>query len=128
MARTPMVLLTTVQDAFHGRVVAARLGADGIVSELRGAVGATYPLGGVVELWVEAGAAGDAAELLLADEAAAMLEEAELAVDPRRGHAPGTSARPGALWSALRRRAPWAMVAAALAGAALASWAGLGGI
>src|SRR5205814_4382028 len=34
----PMVHLTTAASSFHARVVAARLGADGIVTELHGGV------------------------------------------------------------------------------------------
>lgn len=62
-----MVHLTTVGNAFHGRVVMARLGADGILAELRGAVGATYPLAGLVEVYVDAEEAEAAHQLLLAD-------------------------------------------------------------
>lgn len=73
MARRAMVHLTTVGDAFHGRVVMARLGADGILAELRGAVGATYPLAGLVEIYVDAQEAEAARQLLLADAVDAVL-------------------------------------------------------
>ncbi len=79
-----MVYLTTVTGLFHARVVAARLGADGILTELRGDVGATYPLGGQVEVFVESELAEEARHLLLADEAAAALAAAdESAPGPR---------------------------------------------
>ncbi len=68
-----MVHLTTVGDAFHVRVVMARLGADGILAELRGAVGATYPLAGLVEVYVDADEEGAARQLLLADAVDAVL-------------------------------------------------------
>ncbi len=45
--------LTTVEGAFAARVLAARLGADGIVAELRGAaMDNVYPLPGPVEVYV----------------------------------------------------------------------------
>ena len=47
-----MVLLATLPGAFHAQVVAARLGADGVVTELRGAVGGPLPVTGEVEVWV----------------------------------------------------------------------------
>lgn len=48
-----MVHLTTVDSAFEARVLAARLGADGIVAQLRGAaLDNVYPLPGPVEVLV----------------------------------------------------------------------------
>jgi hypothetical protein len=47
-----MVLLATLPGAFHAQVVAARLGADGVVTELRGAVGGPLPMTGEVQVWV----------------------------------------------------------------------------
>jgi hypothetical protein len=48
-----MVHLTTVSSAFEARVLAARLGADGIVTELRGnALDNVYPFPGQVEVYV----------------------------------------------------------------------------
>ena len=72
MLNGPMTLLTTVGDAFHGRVLVARLGAEGIVSEMKGAVDSTYPVRGEVELWVEAGNWDTAREILSADDPAAL--------------------------------------------------------
>lgn len=69
-----MVHLTTVTGVFHGRVVAARLGADGILTQLRGDVGSIYPLGGEVQVFVEADQAEAARHILLADAAAAALD------------------------------------------------------
>jgi pyruvate/2-oxoglutarate dehydrogenase complex dihydrolipoamide acyltransferase (E2) component len=62
-----MVHVRTVNGAFHARVIAARLGADGIITELRGNVGSVYPFG-QVSVWVSSEDAEAAAELLLADE------------------------------------------------------------
>ena len=62
-----MVHLLSVHDAFHARVIAARLGSDGIVTELRGAVGGPYPLLGEVGLYVGEGDVATARQLLLAD-------------------------------------------------------------
>jgi hypothetical protein len=61
-----MVTLLRAEDLFHGRVVVARLGSDGIVARLRGAEG-PYPMG-VVEVLVPADELEVAQELLLADE------------------------------------------------------------
>ncbi len=71
-----MVHVRTVPTAFHARVIAARLGADGIVTQLRGNVGGPYPFG-EVSIWVGEDDADDAGRLLLADEV-----EAAFASDP----------------------------------------------
>jgi hypothetical protein len=42
-----MVRLMTADDAFSAKVVAARLGVEGIVWELRGGVDGPYPIGPV---------------------------------------------------------------------------------
>jgi hypothetical protein len=70
----PMVHLRTVPDAFHARVIAARLGADGILTELRGAVGGPYPIG-AVSVWVSTADEPIASDLLLADELEAAYED-----------------------------------------------------
>jgi len=49
----PMVPLTTAASAFEARVLAAHLGAEGIVWELRGNVDGPYPMGPVVVLVAE---------------------------------------------------------------------------
>ena len=60
-----MVHLASVSSAFTARVVAARLGADGIFVELRGAaLDAVYPLAGAVDLYVSADDVEVARELL----------------------------------------------------------------
>ena len=67
MSPAPLVHVRTVPTTFHARVIAARLGAEGIPTELRGNVGGPYPIGNV-SVWVTEGDADVASELLLADE------------------------------------------------------------
>ena len=67
MSPAPMVHVRTVNGSFHARVIAARLGAEGILTELRGNVGSVYPFG-QVSVWVSSEDAEAASELLLADE------------------------------------------------------------
>jgi len=87
-----MVHLRTVPSAFHARVLAARLGADGIVTELRGALDGPYPVG-VVKVLVPDTDLEVARELLLAD-------EVEAAFDAPAEAPAGRLARPPA-WVAL---------------------------
>ena len=86
-----MVHLRTVPTAFHARVLAARLGSDGILAELRGAVDGVYPLGDVM-VFVEEEDLETAQELLLADEVESAFEVQE----PVARHRP-----PWAAWVAL---------------------------
>lgn len=76
MARGHMVLLRTVPSSFHARVLAARLGADGIPTQLRGAVDGPYPMGDVM-VFVAEDDIEVARELLLADEVEAAFDDAE---------------------------------------------------
>jgi len=62
-----MVHLRTVPDAWQARVIAARLGCEGIVTDLHGNVSGPYPFGEVAVL-VEEGQAELAAALLMSDE------------------------------------------------------------
>ena len=62
-----MVRLATVGTAFHARVIAARLGSEGIVTELRGNVEGLYPVGDV-HVYVTEEDLADSQELLLVDE------------------------------------------------------------
>ena len=62
-----MVHLSTTGSAFQARVLAARLGSEGIVVSLRGAVDGPYPFGDVFVL-VDAESEALARQLLLADE------------------------------------------------------------
>jgi hypothetical protein len=65
-----------VHTSFHARVIAARLGADGIVTQLRGSVDGPYPIGDV-SVWVNEEDAESARELLLADEVEAVFDVRE---------------------------------------------------
>jgi hypothetical protein len=67
-----MVRLATVSSRFHAQVIAARLRADGIVTQLRGMDG-LYPVGDVHVL-VREDDLDRAAELLLVDEIEAVFE------------------------------------------------------
>jgi putative signal transducing protein len=71
-----MVHLTTVGSMFEARVVMARLGAEGILTQLRGA-GEGLPLPGPVEVLVVADQAGEARELMLADQVEALFDDFE---------------------------------------------------
>ena len=83
-----MVHLRTVPDAWHAKVLAARLGCEGIVTQLRGSVSGPYPFGAVSVL-VEAEQAELAADLLLADEVEAAFASVG-AADPKL-RVPGAS-------------------------------------
>ena len=63
-----MVRLATVTTSFHARVIAARLGSEGIVTDLRGNVDGLYPVAGEVHVYVDQEDLAEAQELLLADE------------------------------------------------------------
>ncbi len=67
MQQTRMVRLATVNSSFHARVIAARLGAEGIVTELRGNIDGVYPMGDV-HVYVGQDDLAEAQELLMADE------------------------------------------------------------
>jgi hypothetical protein len=82
MSGDRLVHLRTVHNTFHARVIAARLGADGIVTQLRGSVDGPYPIGNV-SVWVREEDAEEARELLLVDEVESALE-----LDPQ-GESPG---------------------------------------
>jgi hypothetical protein len=69
-----MVRVVTVTDAFHARVIAARLGADGMITQLRGNVDGPYPMGNV-EVLVREDDLDAARELLLADEVEAAFDD-----------------------------------------------------
>jgi hypothetical protein len=68
-----MVHLRTVNTAFHAQVIAARLGADGIPTQLQGSIAGPYPIGDV-SVWVSREDADSARELLLADEVEAAFD------------------------------------------------------
>jgi Putative prokaryotic signal transducing protein len=100
-----MVPVLRATDSFHARVVAARLGSEGILTSFRGPVDGPYPMG-TVEVLVERGELEAARELLLADEVESAFAEdddadeddGEVVHGRRRGSGYG----------------PWIMVVAAL--------------
>lgn len=94
-----MVSVLRVSNGFHARVVAARLGSEGIVTQLRGGIDSPYPMG-AVDVLVAEEELELARELLLADE----VEDAFLDADDEEE--PATPRR-------RRRLAPW--VAGAIA-------------
>jgi hypothetical protein len=127
-----MVHLRTVPDAWQARVLAARLGSEGIVTHLQGGVAGPYPFGAVSVL-VEAGQAELAADLLLADEVeaafasqrwvgvgAAGYADTEASSDDAYSY-PGEDLAEGPVdarrWAARRRRALAAVAALLVAGA-----------
>jgi hypothetical protein len=63
MAEIHMVRLLTTLDQFEARVLAARLGAEGVLWELRGGHDGPYPMG-PVHVFVEAGDLERARELV----------------------------------------------------------------
>ena len=69
-----MVRLATVAHPFHARVIAARIGCEGIVTELRGSVDGPYPMGDV-HVYVPEIDLPVAQELLLADEVESAFED-----------------------------------------------------
>jgi hypothetical protein len=85
-----MVHLRTVPDAWQAKVIAARLGSEGILTHLQGGVAGPYPFG-TVSVLVEAEQADLAAALLLADEVESAFAGHRLAMaSPNAlGEAPG---------------------------------------
>jgi hypothetical protein len=72
-----MIRLCPATDTFHGRVIAARLAAEGIPAQLRGAVDGPYPCLGDVSVYVSEDDLHEAAEILLVDEVEAALSVVE---------------------------------------------------
>jgi hypothetical protein len=60
---TPLVRLFTTLDQFEAKVAVAKLGAEGIVCELRGGISSAYPFG-PVHVYVELTRADEAREIL----------------------------------------------------------------
>ena len=79
-----MVRSATVSSSFHARVIAARLGSEGIVTDLRGNVDGLYPVGDV-HVYVDQEDLADAQELLMADEVESAFDEPDDADLERRG-------------------------------------------
>jgi hypothetical protein len=59
----PLVRLFTTLDQFEAKVAVAKLGAEGIVCELRGGISSAYPFG-PVHVYVELTRADEAREIL----------------------------------------------------------------
>lgn len=68
-----MVHVVTASGPFHARVISARLGAAGILCEVRGGLDGPYPLAGCVDVLVPDDEAAEARALLAADAAEAAL-------------------------------------------------------
>jgi len=84
-----MVHLLCVQQEFHARVITARLGSDGIVTEVRPPLGGPYPLPGAVHLYVGEDDVQLARALLSADEYQARLRFGDGPANPDGGNADG---------------------------------------
>jgi hypothetical protein len=68
MSDFQLVRLVTVSSAFEAKVLAARLGAEGMIWELRGGVDGPYPVG-PVDVYVEADRLAEARELITGEPA-----------------------------------------------------------
>ena len=80
-----MVRLATVRSGFEAKVLAARLGAEGIVWELRGNADSMYPVG-PVEVLVTEDDVDAARELLLVDDVESAFEADAHAGDDARSY------------------------------------------
>ncbi len=76
MQQTRMVRLTTVGTSFHARVIAARLGSEGIVTDLRGNVDGFYPVGDV-HVYIDQEDLPEAQEILMVDEVESAFDETD---------------------------------------------------
>lgn len=72
-----MVAVVTGSTPFEAKVIAARLGSEGILWELRGAVDSIYPIGEGVDVLVAGEDVDRARELLLVDEVDAAFDAEE---------------------------------------------------
>jgi len=70
-----MVPLVVTSSAFEAQVLCARLGADGILTQMRGAAQGPCPLPGLVTVLVKADQAENARQLLLVDQVEAVFDE-----------------------------------------------------
>ena len=78
-------------SSFHARVIAARLGSEGIVTDLRGNVDSLYPVGDV-HVYVDQEDLDEAREILLVDDVESAFDEPDDAGEVRT---------PPALWLVL---------------------------
>lgn len=105
-----MVPLVRVGNGFHARVLAARLGSEGIVTQLRGGIDTPYPTG-MIEVLVGEDDLEDARAILLADEVESAFEHEDAGEPDDETVDADEVGRPA-------RRRRWATaVAVALAGA-----------
>jgi hypothetical protein len=72
---SPLVHLTTVTGSFRGRVIEARLAAEGVAAQLEGLSEGPYPLPTEVYILVRADQLAIAREILLADAVDAAFDE-----------------------------------------------------
>jgi hypothetical protein len=70
---SPMVPVATASSGFEARLLAARLGSEGILWELRGNVDGPYPVG-PVQVLVPQDQVAEVRELLIADDVEAAFE------------------------------------------------------
>jgi hypothetical protein len=71
-----MRLSTKAKLPFHARVIAARLGTEGIVTDLRGNIDGLYPVGDV-HVFVDQEDLEEAREILLVDDIESAFDEPE---------------------------------------------------
>ena len=91
MQQTRMVRLATVGTSFHARVIAARLGSEGIVTDLRGNIDGLYPVGDV-HVYVDQEDLAEAQEILLVDDVESAFDDPNEVVE---------AGAPPALWLVL---------------------------
>jgi hypothetical protein len=77
-----MVRLATVSSSFHARVIAARLGSEGIVTDLRGNIDGLYPVG-EVHVFVGEDDLAEAQEILMVDDVESAFDASDDPVDFR---------------------------------------------
>ncbi|MGH9303506.1 MAG: hypothetical protein ACRDZ5_03725 [Acidimicrobiales bacterium] len=91
--------LTTVLGTFHGRVLAARLGAEGIPVEFRGLSDGPYPLQGEVQVYVRSEQLELAREILLADAVDEVFDDEDAGGPPHlAARVKKEAAAPGRRW------------------------------
>lgn len=86
-----MVRLAVVSSSFHARVIAARLGTEGIATDLRGNIDGLYPVG-EAHVFVGEAELAEAQEILMVDDVESAFDAPEDPVD---------LAAPKALWLVL---------------------------
>src|SRR5436305_15294917 len=80
MQQTRKGTLATVNSSFHARVIAARHGSEGIVTDLRGNVDGLYPVGNV-HVYVDLEDLAEAQELLMAHEVESAFDDPDEVFD-----------------------------------------------